>query len=160
MDPLSISGSIVGIVALADIVFYRFMDYAKSVKGAADEAKAWADEVNDLAGMLDRLSRLARALEAQGEDFDRTLRMHHIEQCHRSFAAISDLLKQAEKDLSGPSQRKALLCKLKWPLSSAKSIKKHISTLSELKANIAMALSADSMNRHPPVPDIGDYHPR
>ncbi|GAB1317153.1 hypothetical protein MFIFM68171_07363 [Madurella fahalii] len=145
-EPLSVAASIAGILSIADTLFCRFLDYAKSVKGATEEAKAWADEVNDLGGMIDRLARLARALEAQDERFDHTLRLDQIEDCHSVLCEVNNLLVDAEKDLKSPSQRKALLSKLKWPLSSASSIKKLMSTLSGHKAKIAMALSADSMN--------------
>jgi Cdc6-like AAA superfamily ATPase len=145
-DPLSIAASIAGILSLADTVVTRLIKYAKSVKGAGDEAKAWANEVNDFGGTIDRLARLTRALEAQGEAFDHTMRMHHIEGCHRVLSNIDDLLKKAERGLENPNQLTALQRKLKWPLSSGPRIKELMSTLSEHKTRIIMALSADSMN--------------
>lgn len=145
-DPLSISASIAGILTLADAVFCRLLKYARAVKDAADQAKAWADEVNDFGGIIDRLVRLTRALEAQGEAFDSTLRMHHIEACRRVLSSVNDLLTKAERDLGGPSQLLALQRKLKWPHSSGPRIKELMFALSEHKTKIAMALSADSVN--------------
>jgi hypothetical protein len=145
-EPLSISASIAGILTLADAVFCRLLKYSRAVKDAAGQAKAWADEVNDFGGIIDRLVRLTRALEAQGEAFDSTLRMHHIEGCRRVLSSVNDLLAKAERDLGGPSRLSAVQQKLKWPLSSAPRIKELMSALSEHKTKIAMALSADSVN--------------
>jgi hypothetical protein len=142
-DPLSIAASIAGIITLVDIVFTRLVKYSKTASNAANEAKAWAAEVNSVGGVLDSLSRLTRALE--DEPFDTTLRMHHIDGCYRVLFDINKLLKTAEKDLESTSHFTALQRKLKWPLSIDR-IKDLMSELSRHKASIVMAISADSLD--------------
>jgi Cdc6-like AAA superfamily ATPase len=142
-DPLSIAASIAGIVTLVDVVFCRLMKYSKSASNAADEARAWAAEINSFGGTLSSLARLARALE--DESFDKTLRMHHIDGCSRVLSELNNMLKKAEKDLESQNRLTALQRKVKWPLS-ADRIKELMSELSRHKASITMALSADSMN--------------
>ncbi|SPQ25071.1 49d5e856-6af8-4c3d-888f-33f6dff254c4 [Thermothielavioides terrestris] len=142
-DPLSMAASIAGVITLVDVVFSRLVKYAKSASNAASEAKAWADEVNAVGGLLNSLSRLARALE--DEPFDATLRMHHIDGCFRVLSDLNQLLKKAEKELESPSQFTVLQRKLRWPLSTER-IKELMSELSRHKESISMATLADSMN--------------
>ncbi len=142
-DPLSIAASIAGVITLVDLVFTRLVKYVKSASNAAEEAKTWTAEVNALGGMLNSLSRLTRALE--DEPFDATLRMHHIDGCHRVLSLLHAELRKAEKDLESTSHFIALQRKLKWPLSTDR-IKELMSELSRHKESIGMAIAADSMN--------------
>ncbi|KLU92528.1 hypothetical protein MAPG_11473 [Magnaporthiopsis poae ATCC 64411] len=145
-DPLSIAASIGGIIALADVVYVRLKKigkYVKKVKHAADDIETLAAEVGLISGTLHRLSLLAQALE--GETIDPTLRMEHIQGCHRVLAKIERLVTKALEDLEGPSTLDALQRKLKWPFSNS-AVGDLIGELSIHKDSITLALSADTMN--------------
>jgi hypothetical protein len=63
VEPLSIAGSIAGLVAIADIVFSRTYRYAKAVKGAADEIETLSSEIRSLSQVLHGLSLVVSELE-------------------------------------------------------------------------------------------------
>ncbi|KAK7955355.1 hypothetical protein PG988_016049 [Apiospora saccharicola] len=142
-DPLSIAASIAGVVTLADLVFGRLYKYSKAIKDAPGEVKQLIALVNDLGGLLNSLARLARALE--GERFDASLRIQHVDACHFILSKLNKVLEKAELDLGKPSQLDRLQRKLKWPFSTSQ-IKEYLEELSIHKENISLALSADSMN--------------
>ncbi|KAK8048095.1 ankyrin [Apiospora saccharicola] len=142
-DPLSIAASIAGVVTLADLVFGRLYKYTKTVKDAPAEVKQLTTLVNDLGGLLNSLARLARALE--GERFDVSLRMQHVDACNFVLASLDKLLQKAEKDLAKPGQLDRIQRKLKWPFSTSQ-IKEYLAELSTHKDNIVLALTADTMN--------------
>lgn len=142
-DPLSIAASIAGVITLADVVFGRLYKYAKVVKDAPSEVKKLTTLVNDLGGLLNSLARLARALE--GEPFDASLRIQHVDSCHFILSKLDKMLQKADKDLGKPSQLDKLQRKLKWPLSTPQ-IKEYLEELSIHKESLSLALSADSMN--------------
>ncbi|KAK8137409.1 hypothetical protein PG984_002902 [Apiospora sp. TS-2023a] len=142
-DPLSIAASIAGVVTLADLVFGRLYKYAKAVKDVPAEVKQLTTLVNDLGGLLNSLARLARALE--GERFDVSLRMQHVDACNSVLASLDKLLQKAEKDLAKPGQLDRIQRKLKWPFSTSQ-IKEYLAELSTHKDSIVLALSADTMN--------------
>ncbi|KAK8007952.1 hypothetical protein PG991_010503 [Apiospora marii] len=142
-DPLSIAASIAGVVTLADLVFGRLYKYAKAANDAPAEAKELTALVNDLGGLLNSLARLARALE--GESFDVSLRIQHVDACHFVLSKLDRMLQKADKDLGKPSQLDKLQRKLKWPISTSQ-IKEYLEELSTHKERISFALSADSMN--------------
>ncbi|TEA16850.1 hypothetical protein C8034_v000857 [Colletotrichum sidae] len=134
-NPLSIAASITGLVTLADVVFDRLTKYRRSVQDAEKEIEDLGKEINVVGGALNSLARLARALESGY--FDANLRMHHIESC-------SDTLNERDKKfkkLQSPSMRQ----RLKWPFSKDR-IKEWLDELSRHKANINLALSANSLD--------------
>lgn len=80
-DPLGIAGSVVGIIALADVAFKYVYKYARAVKDAEFEIKALADEIDGLARLLRHLEALASDLEDEGDKFDPVLRTHYLSHC-------------------------------------------------------------------------------
>ncbi|KAF2747433.1 hypothetical protein M011DRAFT_467515, partial [Sporormia fimetaria CBS 119925] len=62
-DPLSIAGSIAGLVSLGDVVFRKIYHYVCSVKRAEREILALRDEVAGLTGILHHLRLVAQKLE-------------------------------------------------------------------------------------------------
>ena len=62
-DPLSISASIAGLVALADLIFRSGTKYAKGCKGAQQEVDSLMREVRDLSVVLHNLELVAFDLE-------------------------------------------------------------------------------------------------
>ncbi len=88
MDPLSLAASIAGLTSLADSIFRLVFRYAKSVKDAKSDIRALSDEMRGLVGVLGSLQSVTAALEAEGEQFDPTLRTHHIGLCIETFKRI------------------------------------------------------------------------
>lgn len=142
-DPLSIAASIAGVVTLADLVFARLYKYTKAAKDAPDNVRDLASQVNSLGGLLNSLSRLARALD--GEPFDATLRMEHIDACNFILSKLDKKLQRAEKDLERHGHFDRFERRLKWPFSSSE-VKEIKTELSEHEAKIGLALSADTMS--------------
>ncbi|KAK4184467.1 hypothetical protein QBC35DRAFT_466432 [Podospora australis] len=91
-DPLSLAGSIVGIVGLADRVFRITFKYGRTVKGARDDIAALADEMSDLAALLRRLEALAHAFEGER---NRTLpKTPDADELRAKIGQMSDLFSQ------------------------------------------------------------------
>ncbi|TIC94240.1 Vegetative incompatibility protein HET-E-1 [Colletotrichum higginsianum] len=134
-DPLSISASIAGLITLADVIFIRLVKYGRLVKVAEKEIQDLAKEVNLLAGVLDSLARLAKALD--DESFDRNFRMHHVEACNETLAKIDKKLKKMDKE--------SIIDRLKWPFSN-RHIKEWLEELTAHKQNLNLALSANTMD--------------
>ena len=63
MDPLSVAGSLAGLIQLGDVVFSRLYRYIKEVKNADKDAKVLRDEVAALNGILHNLRLVAQDLE-------------------------------------------------------------------------------------------------
>ncbi|KAI1091578.1 ankyrin [Rostrohypoxylon terebratum] len=136
MDPLSISASIAGLIALTDAVFLGLMKYVRSVKDAAKDIENLAKEINFLGGALHSLSRLAKCFGDEPAD-NRTFRMYHIEAC-------SDILRTMNKKLDKFDSDK-FLSRARWPFSSTR-VNELLAELSQHKVNINLALSANSMD--------------
>lgn len=83
---------------MADIVLARFYKYTKAVKDAPNKVKDLASQVNSLGGLLNSLARLSRALD--GEPFDVTLRMEHIDACNF-------VLSKLERSFKGPRRNQS-----------------------------------------------------
>ena len=79
-DPLSIAGSVAGIISLSDAVFRKLFRYVKDVKNADKEVRELKNEVASLNGVLHNLRLVAQDLEA---DIARSysLRTDHVNSC-------------------------------------------------------------------------------
>lgn len=140
-DPLSVAGSIAGLISIGDFVFRKLYHYAKTVKGAEKEIKGLKDEVAALTGVLHNLRLVARDLEAD-DKFDQTIRIEHVNSClatlHKINSALSEFQFRKDQTLRNAVHR------LKWPFASAdtkdlcKEVRRHRETLS-------LALSADTL---------------
>ncbi|KAI0383992.1 ankyrin [Hypomontagnella monticulosa] len=135
-DPLSISASIAGLVTLADIVFFRCMKYAKSMKNAADETQKLAKEINTLSGALHCLSRLAHSFDNEPIS-NSAFRMHHIDECNDTLLRMKKELDDFDKN----SLRKRVL----WPFSSRR-VNELLEDITRHREIVSSALSATSMD--------------
>jgi hypothetical protein len=63
MDPLSVAGSIAGLISLSDTIFWKLYHYVKDVKSAGKEVKDLKDKVAALNGVLHNLLLIAQDLE-------------------------------------------------------------------------------------------------
>ncbi|KAH7361209.1 hypothetical protein BKA66DRAFT_536672 [Pyrenochaeta sp. MPI-SDFR-AT-0127] len=140
-DPLSVAGSIAGLLSIADVVFRKLYKYVKTVKKAEKEVLSFKTEVATLTGVLHNLHIIAEELE-DDSTFDNVLQIDHVASCSITLERIDALLSEMEF----PKDRKfqSALQKLKWPFKTSETqeisdeVRRHRETLS-------LALSADTM---------------
>ncbi|KAL6716642.1 hypothetical protein ACLMJK_006210 [Lecanora helva] len=141
-DPLSVAGSIAGLIALAEGVFRRTYSYVQAFKNASKDICTLSSEIGALVGVLHSVRLVADQLEA--ETSRPALRMHHIYFTHQTLEKISAKL---EKDRPLPEQGQRLenfKKKLRWPFSH-REVETLILELGRHKQTLALALNADSM---------------
>ncbi|KAI0437067.1 ankyrin repeat-containing domain protein [Xylaria telfairii] len=152
MDPLSISGSVAGIVGLAGTVFSLAAKYIKEVKDAPQEAKDLLNEVKQFSILLHHLSLVARELEITtkaGEEAlqdSPNLQWHHIHDCQTILNRVEIGLRRTTDNLESSSTLKKIRSRLKWPFSSDDT-DSMIQTIHRHKQTINIALSASSYSR-------------
>lgn len=140
-DPLSVAGSIAGLLTIADVVSRKLYQYVKTVKNAEKEVLAFKAEVAALTGVLHNLHLIAEELE-DDSTFDNVFQVDHVASCSATLEQIDSLLSKLEF----PKGRKlhSALQKLGWPFKTAETqeltneVRRHRETLS-------LALSADTM---------------
>ncbi|KAM0436823.1 hypothetical protein ACHAPT_002535 [Fusarium lateritium] len=142
-DPLSIAGSIAGLMSLADTVFRYVFKYARSAVGAKKEVESLSVEINALAGVLRTLQALASELEAE-TSFEPTLRMQHLSHCKQTLETIRNRVKKAADDFDNKSKWEGITRRLKWPFSVSET-KDLLADVSRYKETLILATSADTM---------------
>ncbi|KAH7130033.1 hypothetical protein B0J11DRAFT_482274, partial [Dendryphion nanum] len=140
-DPLSVAGSIAGLISLSDTIFRRLYRYIKDVKNAEKEVQQLKDEVSLLNGVLHNLRLVAEDLEADS-NLVCTLRTDHVNACLATLYKLDEKLKKV--DFSGRSKIHTTVQKIAWPFKTM-NIKEFIDDINQHRANLTMALSADSM---------------
>ncbi|KAH9209438.1 hypothetical protein DL95DRAFT_372197, partial [Leptodontidium sp. 2 PMI_412] len=142
-DPLSIAGSIAGLITIADVVIRNGYKYIAAVKGADKAVVSLVQETNSLVGVLHSLRNVAEGLEGGNVPFLATTQVHHIESCFRTLKKIQTLLDKFEisksKDLIHRSVQH-----LKWPLAESQT-KSLASEVSGHRETLALALNADEI---------------
>ena len=141
-DPLSISASIAGLIALADSVFRRTFNYIKSVKEAPKEVAALSSEIGALYGILNHVHLIACQLE--GETFDSAIQVHYIHSCYQTFEKVRTMLDKYDTLNGHRHSVDAMKRRLTWPFTvpEAKSL---IAEVERHKATLGLALTADGM---------------
>ncbi|KAF4982357.1 hypothetical protein FZEAL_2009 [Fusarium zealandicum] len=142
-DPLSISASIAGLVALADLIFKHVYKYARAAKDAKEDIQALAEEVNDIARVLRVLGALAYDLERNGDRVDPALKVDHLGRCDKTLNKIKTKVEKADNSLNR-SRLAGITRQLKWPFSASET-KETLAELGRHKASINLALATDSM---------------
>jgi NACHT domain/Fungal N-terminal domain of STAND proteins len=143
MEPLSIAGSIAGLVAIADIVFSRTYRYAKAVKSAANDIEKLSSEIRSLSGVLHGLSLVVNELEKE-TTIEPNLRLHHINSCRTTLIKIQRKLEKNDPATTKDGLVQVALRSLKWPFSTSET-KELLAEIGRHKATIGIALSADNM---------------
>lgn len=141
-DPLSVAGSVAGLVTMADVVFSRTFRYAKAVKGAAKDIEKLASEIRSLSGVLHGLSLVVSELET--DTIKPNLRLHHVNSCCATLTKIQRKLERNDPLTAKDQPVEAALRSLKWPFSSSET-KELLAEVGRHNATIGMALSADNM---------------
>ena len=149
-DPLSISASIAGLVALADLIFRSGTKYAKGYKGAQREVESLLREVRGLSVVLHNLELVAFDLE-QVEPPDQnahqeqpSLQLHHLHDCRQLLRRMENGLSLTDSSLKSKSGLERIQARLKWPFTSTDS-KEMIAGIQRYKQIIDTALAADSL---------------
>lgn len=165
MDPLSIAGSIAGLVTLADAVYRGIAKYRKAVKNSDRDAKELMDEVKNTSLLLHSLSLLASDLEASDLEASAdepaadepaaargnalrgaVFQMQHLHHCQKLLRGLQKDLPQAAHGISSTSSVRRLQARLKWPFSSTQ-IKDAIEELRRHQQLFTTALAADSVSQ-------------
>ncbi|KAK7429775.1 hypothetical protein QQZ08_003620 [Neonectria magnoliae] len=144
-DPLSIAGSIAGLISLADLVFRAVFKYTRAVRDAKTNIDALANEINYLGTDLRHLYALVSELETERNTFEPTLRMHHLSHCDNT---LSNIKKRVDKASASFARSKVISVtrQLKWPFSTSET-KGLLDDLSRHKQSINAALSADTLRK-------------
>ncbi|KAI1039132.1 hypothetical protein LB505_007530 [Fusarium chuoi] len=146
-DPLSISASIAGLVALADLVFRSGTKYVKSYRGAPTEVGNLIREVRSLSVILHNLSLITFDLEeTEPPETTAALQPHYLHDCHQLLRRLETGLSRTEASLDSDSGRQRLQARLKWPFTSTES-RDMIQDIQRYNQIIHTALAADSLTK-------------
>ena len=139
-DPLSIAGSIAGLIVLAEELFHLVCKF----KDAKEDIQKLCKEIRSLSVLLYDLSLLARSFESD-QKLDTYFRLHYVNDCRETVQnAISRLEKAAGRLKDGLAR--AATAKLIWPYSE-KEVQKLLEEISRHKETMTLALSADSLKK-------------
>ncbi|KAL3602794.1 hypothetical protein FPOAC2_07106 [Fusarium poae] len=144
-DPLSLAASIAGLISLADVTFKYTYKFVRAAKDAKNDVSTLADEINNLGSVLRVLEALASDMEAEGDQFDPTLRNHYLNHCFKTLSRIEMKTKKATERFVR-SKVESIYQHLKWPFSASET-RSLLDELSRHKETISMALAADSMQK-------------
>ncbi|TVY78042.1 hypothetical protein Focb16_v007255 [Fusarium oxysporum f. sp. cubense] len=151
-DPLSISASIAGLVALADLIFRSGTKYVKSYRGASTEFGNLIREIRSLSVILHNLSLVAFDLEeteppeptAAVHEPSSVLQPHYLHDCHQLLRRLETGLSRTEASIDSGPEHQRLYARLKWPFTSTES-KEMIQDVQRYNQIIHTALAADSL---------------
>ena len=141
-DPLSVAGSIAGLLSIADVVFRRLYHYVKTVRKAEKEILGFKNEIAALTGVLHNLHTIAQELEDDSA-FNNAIKIDHVTACSTTLTRIDNLLSNMQ--FAKDQNIKNALQKLKWPFKLTETkelgddVRRHRETLN-------LALSADTMD--------------
>lgn len=142
-EAIGVAGSIVGLIQFTGTIFKLVFNFCKEVKDAPRKAQELVSLIRDLAGMLESLRLLGTALEANNpRSF---LRPQHLQSFKEILLRISKPINEAQSDFDSGKGVKKLRRRLQWPFTLPET-NSLFSDLQEHRANIQLALSADSMD--------------
>ncbi|KAI0020141.1 hypothetical protein F4780DRAFT_770919 [Xylariomycetidae sp. FL0641] len=142
-DPLSVAGSIAGILSLSVGVFHKLVRFGKEVKGAQSKVEQLASECRNLSGVLQNLTLLASSLDSEltGPTNNKA---HYLHDCRNTLFKLESHLKKARNDFDGESRIKATVRRLKWPFSTPETTDL-INDIRRHRETLEFALSADTL---------------
>ncbi|KAK7420773.1 hypothetical protein QQX98_002577 [Neonectria punicea] len=153
MDPLSLSASIAGLVALADLVFRTATKYVKAVQRSQKELEGFLSEVKTFSVLLHELSLIAFDLESEPSDDEAAVsnhpsvfKPHHLYECQQLLRRLERGLDGTQTGFSSHSVIEKLHNRLKWPFSSTET-KDMLKDIERHKQTINIAIAADSMSK-------------
>ncbi|CAN9442142.1 unnamed protein product [Alternaria alternata] len=141
MDPLSVAGSIAGLISLSDTIFRKLYHYVKDVKNAEKEVQDLKNEVAALNGVLHNLHLIAQDLETSSLQ-DISIRPDHINSCLATLYQLDEKMNKAA--IFDKGKIRATVHKLSWPFKSVNA-KKFLEDIRSHRNYLNFALSADTM---------------
>jgi hypothetical protein len=141
MDPLSVAGSITGLISLSDTIFRKLYHYVKDVKSAEKEVQDLKNEVATLNGVLHNVHLIAQDLETSSLQ-DVSIRPDHINSCLATLYQLDEKMNKA--GIFDKGKIRATIHKLSWPFKSVNA-KKFIQDIRSHRNQLNFALSADTM---------------
>lgn len=141
MDPLSVAGSIAGLISLSDTIFRKLYHYVKDVKSAEKEVQNLKNEVAALNGVLHNLHLIAQDLETSSLR-DISIRPDHINPCLATLYQLDEKMNKAA--IFDKGKIRATVHKLSWPFKSVNA-KKFLEDIRSHRNHLNLALSADTM---------------
>jgi hypothetical protein len=151
-EAIGIAGSIAGLVEFTGSVFKLVTKFCKEAKDAPSKGQELATLIRDLAGMVESLRLLGASLEIRNDNC--FLKPQHLQSFEDTLKKISSRLKEAQVDFEKGKAIKKLYRHLKWPFSLPET-KDLVADLTQRRANIQLALSADTIDT---LLDILDRH--
>ncbi|KAF5981885.1 hypothetical protein FCOIX_4024 [Fusarium coicis] len=142
-EAIGLAASIAGLVQLTGSVFKQLTKFYKEAKDAPSKAQDLATQTRDLAGIFENLRLLASALEER--DSNPALKPQHLESCQKTLNEINSRLEKALSDFDGGKSARRFVRRLKWPFSLQET-KDLVAELANHRANLQLALTADSMD--------------
>lgn len=142
--PLSVAGSIAGLVSIADSVFTRTYRYARGVKNAEKDIAELASGIRSLSGLLHGLALVIEELQKDTTS-ETNFRLHHINACRATLTKVENKLEKLDPATPRDSRTVTLSKRLKWPFSSSET-KELIVEVERHKTTINIALSADTLS--------------
>lgn len=139
-DPLSVAGSIVGLIALGDVVFRQLHKYVRNVREAEKVVLGVKNEVAALNGVLHNLHLIALELE-DDKTIDNVLQIDHIAACS---ATLTKIQKLASKINFKGEKIHDTLQRFKWPYKT-EEMKELQDEVHRHRDTLSLALSADTM---------------
>jgi hypothetical protein len=108
-DPLSVAGSIAGILALSGAVFRAVSSFKRFSAGAQSTVAELATQTRNLSGILQNLSLLAAALEADSPArVPSTFKAQHLHSCRQTLLKIEGRLKKGKDDFGSGKRVKSV----------------------------------------------------
>ncbi|KAF5559913.1 hypothetical protein FNAPI_4493 [Fusarium napiforme] len=142
-EAIGLAASIAGLVQLTGSVFKLLTKFCKEAKDAPSKAQDLATQTRDLAGLFENLRLLASALEER--DSNPALKPQHLESCQQTLNEINSKLDKALSGFDGGKSARRFVRRLKWPFSLQET-KDLVADLANHRANLQLALAADSMD--------------
>jgi hypothetical protein len=144
MDPLSIAGSVITIIQIADRIISICKDYITTVKDAPTDLRRVAMEVGGIKSVLEVLEFSVHS-DTSGLEILRRPDGPLIG-CRESLSALDSIFAHVECNSTSRKRRKVLLTlkKLAWPLKRERAWKA-LEDIARHKAMISLALTTESM---------------
>jgi Fungal N-terminal domain of STAND proteins len=142
MDPLSVSASIAGLIAITNSIVTNGFKFLSEFKQADETIKGLFYEVNLLFGTLHSLENVAKRLESEQSSTQHTARIHHINACDNTLRKIEAQLEKvaAKRNKATDRARQRVL----WPMSQSET-KNLLAEVERHKTSLSLALSVDEM---------------
>lgn len=141
MDPLSIAGSIAGLISLSDAVFRKLFHYVKDFKNAEQDVQDLKAEIAALNGVLHNLRIVAQDLE-KDQELNFSSGLDHVNSCLATLYKLDEKLNQV--GFSDTSKMRRTMQKLSWPMKAV-NIEQFMGDIQQHRNNLSFALTADSM---------------